>query len=101
MNHLFQIKLKIFFKKIQYKYYNFIETSPSTWENNLEDKRGKEIISQLKVVNDTAERAVKLIEDFNKIGSKNEEQKQYILQVVTEYGQQYSNSNKSTLLEKL
>jgi len=40
---------------------------------------GKEIISKLKVVNDTAERADKLIEDFKKIGSKNEEQKQYIL----------------------
>jgi len=73
----------------------------STWENNLKYKRGKEIISKLKVVNDTAERAVKLIEDFNKIGSKNEEQKQYILQVVTEYRQRYSNSNKSTLMEKL
>lgn len=71
--------------------YNFIETSPSTWENNLEYKWGKEIISKLKIVNDTAERAVKLIEDFNKIGSKNEEQKQYILQVVTEYRQRYSN----------
>lgn len=71
----------------------------STWKNNLEYKRGKEIVSQLKIVNDTAERAVKLIEDFNKIGSKNEEQKQYILQVVTEYRQRYSNSNKSTIME--
>lgn len=46
--------------------YNFFETSPSTWENNLEYKQGKEIVSKLKVVNDTAERAVKLIEDFKK-----------------------------------
>lgn len=89
-----------FFKRFNINY-NFIETLPSTWKNNLEYKRGKEIVSQLKIVNDTAERAVKLIEDFNKIGSKNEEQKQYILQVVTEYRQRYSNSNKSTIMERL
>lgn len=91
-------KTLTFFKRFNINY-NFIETLPSTWESNLEYIRGKEIVSKLKVVNDTAERAVKLIEDFNKIGSKNEEQKQYILQVVTEYRKQYSNSNKSTLME--
>ena len=50
-------------------------------------------------MNDTAERGVKLIENFNMIGSKNEEQKQYMLQVVTEYRRWYSKINKSTLME--
>jgi hypothetical protein len=67
LNHLFQTLN--FFKRFNINY-NFIETSPSTWENNLEYKRGKEIISKLKIVNDTAERAVKLIEDFNKLVQK-------------------------------
>lgn len=55
---------------------------PSTWKNNAEYKQGIEIFRKLKVVNDTAERAVKSMEDFNKISSKNEEQKQYILQFI-------------------
>ena len=84
MKHLFQIKLYIFLKRFNINS-DYIETSPSTWESNLEYKRGKDIVNKLKVVNDTAERGVKLIEDFNTIGSKNEEQKQYMLQVVTEY----------------
>ena len=84
MKHLFQIKLYIFLKRFNINS-DYIETSPSTWESNLEYKRGKDIVSKLKVVNDTAERGVKLIENFNTIGSKNEEQKQYMLQVVTEY----------------
>ena len=78
---------------------SFIETDPSTWDDNLDYCKGKEIVNNLKVVNDTAERAVKLIEDFNKIGSKNEEQKQYMLQVITKYRKEFSNSNKSTIME--
>ena len=84
MKRLFQIKLYIFLKRFNINS-DYIETSPFTWESNLEYKRGKDIVSKLKVVNDTAERGVKLIEDFKTIGSKNEEQKQYMLQVVTEY----------------
>lgn len=57
-------KTLIFFIRFNINF-NFIETSPSTWESNEKYKRGKEIVSKLKVVNDTAERAVKLIEDFN------------------------------------
>jgi hypothetical protein len=43
--------------------------------------QAKEILSALKVVNDTAERGVKLMEEYNEKFTKNEDQKQFILQV--------------------
>ena len=87
-----------FFKRFNINF-SFIESPPNLWQNNLEYKKGYEIVSKLRVVNDTAERAVKLIEDFNRIGSKNEEQKQYTLQVVAQYRKNFSNSNKNTVME--
>jgi len=47
----------------------------------VEYNNAREIISSIKVVNDTAERNVKLMEDFNQKITKNEEQKQFLLQV--------------------
>ena len=38
----------------------------------------------LQVVSDTAERGIKLIEDYNKSTTKDEEQKQYVLLVIAE-----------------
>jgi len=49
------------------------------------------------VVNDVAERNVKLIEEYNTILTKDEDQKQYLLQVVNEYRKKYPDSKKSTL----
>ncbi|KAL4097880.1 hypothetical protein QTP88_022583 [Uroleucon formosanum] len=60
---------------------NFLLLDPICWEENEEYKKEKEIIGSLKVVNDTAERHVKLMEEFNSKITKNEEQKQFLLQV--------------------
>lgn len=57
------------------------------------------MVQQLKVVNDTAERSMKLIENYNSIITKNEDQKQFLLQVVRNYHQKYPNRKKSTLLQ--
>ena len=43
-------------------------------------KRGK-VVQILRVVNNVSERGVKLIEDFNTILTKDEDQKQFILQM--------------------
>lgn len=42
----------------------------------------KKITKNLKVVNDIAERGVKLFEEFNKLLTNDEEEKQLLLQVV-------------------
>lgn len=60
---------------------DFLKIDPAEWKNNLEYKNARDIISSIKVVNDTAERNVKLMEDFNQKITKNEEQKQFVLQV--------------------
>lgn len=62
---------------------NFLSLDPIYWEENEEYKKGKQIVRSLKVVNDTAERHVKLMEKFNCKITKNEEQKQFLLQVNT------------------
>ena len=39
------------------------------------------IVQHIKVVNDIAERGVKLLDEYNRLMINNEEQKQYLLQV--------------------
>lgn len=44
---------------------NFLSLDPLYWEKKIEYKKGKEIVRSLKVVNDTAEHHVKLMEEVN------------------------------------
>ena len=59
------------------------------------------IVKSLKVVNDMAERGVKLIQDYNTILTKDEEQKQFLLQVIQEHRRMYPDSKKTTVLAGL
>ncbi|XP_025420329.1 uncharacterized protein LOC112690518 [Sipha flava] len=68
---------------------DFLQKDPSLWKTTTEYKEAKNIISTLKVVNDSAERSVKLMEEFNDKFTKQEEQKQYMLQIVQDYRKQY------------
>lgn len=61
---------------------SFLQIPPETWGGNGDYLQGKSYIRNLRVVNDTAERGVKLIEDYNSILTKNEEEKQFLLHVV-------------------
>jgi hypothetical protein len=75
----------------------FLMTDPSTWHQNESFVKGLELVNKLKVVNDSAERGVKLMEDYNKLFTKNEQQKQYVLQIVSDYRRKFPNSKKATL----
>lgn len=68
------------------------------WDENVDFQKGLEIVNTFRVTNDTAERGVKLMEEYNKVLTKNEEQKQYVLQVVEDYRRKYPNSLKTTVL---
>jgi hypothetical protein len=59
----------------------FLKIDPVEWKNNLEYNNARDIILSIKVVNDIAERNVKLMKDFNQKITKNEEEKQFFLQV--------------------
>lgn len=56
-----------------------------------------EIIHHLQVVNDTAERGFKLMEEYNSILTKNEDQKQFVSQVVKDYRYLFPDCEKETL----
>jgi hypothetical protein len=61
---------------------DFLQKDPSLWKTTTKYKEAKNIISTLKVVNDSAERGVKLMKEFNDKFTKQEELKQYVLQVI-------------------
>lgn len=71
------------------------------WQTNASFQQGKEKVNVLRAVNDTAERAVKLVKDFHGLITAEEEQKQYLLRCVQEHRQMYPDCNKQTLKRKL
>lgn len=73
--------------------------NPSKWISDPEYKESREIVSKLKVVNDTAERGIQQMSKFNNILSKNEKTKQFILHVVNFYNQKYKSSNIKDLVK--
>lgn len=75
----------------------FLNEDPLYWNDTEAYKNGMDIVSKIKVVNDTAERAVKLIEEYNNILTKNEQEKQYLLQVVSDYRKQFESHTKLSL----
>ncbi|XP_050066221.1 uncharacterized protein LOC126555325 [Aphis gossypii] len=76
---------------------SFLQYDPKSWDNHISFVNGKELIKSIKIVNDTAERGVKLMAEFNEALTVNEEQKQYVLQCVQEHRQMYPNCKKETL----
>jgi len=76
---------------------NFLRTDPSTWDTNKEFLSGKKTVESLKVVNDIAKRVVSLISSFNSVLTNQEDQKQFLLQIVEKHRQQYPDPNKKTL----
>lgn len=78
---------------------NFLTRDVTQWEEDDEYRRVKACVRSLRVVNDTAERGVALMEEYNKLHTTNEEQKQFMLLVVKQYRQQHPDSKKSTLMQ--
>ena len=44
---------------------SFLVLPPEQWNDNIDYQKGKQRINDLRVVNDTAERGVKLCEEYN------------------------------------
>ena len=55
------------------------------WEQNDEFLKAYQCVQSFRVVNDIADCEIKLIQDFNLSVTKNKEQKQYLLQAVSEH----------------
>lgn len=73
---------------------DFLDLSPEFWSEHSEYQKGSRIFGDLKVVNDVAERGVALIQRYNDCLTRDEEQKQYLLQVVQNHRKMYPNCQK-------
>jgi hypothetical protein len=75
----------------------FLSTDPDTWKSLDSYGVAKRRLATLKVVNDTAERGVSLIQDYNRTLTKDEEDLQFLLQVVSDHRQLHPTSKKTEL----
>jgi hypothetical protein len=89
-----------FFKRFNISTH-FLYSDPAAWNEDPDFVKGHGIVKSFRVVNDTAERGVKLIQDYNASITKDEEQKQYVLQVVAECRKLYPDIKKSTISKPL
>ena len=76
---------------------SFLRISPELWETDAEYQQAKTIVDSLKVVNDSAERGVKLMQDFNSIITNDEDQKQFHLHTVNAHRRQFPDSSRKYL----
>lgn len=80
---------------------SFMDKDPTEWELEAAYQKGLEIINHINVVNDSAERGVKLMEEYNNTLSHDEKEKQNILKIVAHYRKEYDCINKSALSDNL
>lgn len=78
----------------------FLKFDPLAWNARDDYPEGGKICSNISVVNDAAERGVKLITDYNKILTHDKNEEQFILQIVKEYREEYPSHTKSALMNK-
>jgi len=88
-----------FFKRFKINT-DFLTTDPSKWNDDEHFKKSTADVTNINVVNDIAERGVKLIEEYNTKFTNDETQKQYLLKVVCVYCNKYPDSKKNTILHK-
>jgi hypothetical protein len=79
----------------------FLEADPITWIIREDYLYGEEIVRQLRVTNDTAERGIAMIQEFSGLLTKDEEQTQFALQVVREHRKKFPKCSKNTILQNM
>jgi hypothetical protein len=80
---------------------SFFEVDPIEWHLRDDYKKAQESVKTLKVVNDNAERAIALIQNFNNHLTKNENQLQYLLQVVERHREKFPEATKMQMRKNL
>lgn len=79
--------------------HGFLNENPIDWRDDQSFIECSEVFRDLKVVNDVAERGVALVEQFTSLITKDEEQYQYLLQVVKDHRKKYPNCNKKNFTD--
>ena len=79
---------------------NFLELPVCDWENSPEFQRLQTYVSTVKVVNDTAERGIKLCSDVI-LKTKSTDTRNNLLQVIENHRHTVSSKTKRSMLEEL
>jgi len=77
---------------------DFHKEDSSIWVNIDTYLAGQKKVKALKVVNDAAERGIALITSFNNVLTNQEDQKQFLLQIVEQHRQTFPNSMKNIII---
>jgi hypothetical protein len=77
----------------------FLDKDPAEWLNDQSFTSSQQVLLAIAVVNDFAERGVALIQDYNKVHTKDEQQRQYLLQVVEWHRRQFHGARKQDILQ--
>ncbi|KAG0724944.1 hypothetical protein GWK47_039547 [Chionoecetes opilio] len=72
---------------------SFLQSPVLSWKENEASDQGKETVQHLAVTNDPAERAIKLITDYSQILTKDESDRQALLQAVERHRRLNLNPN--------
>ena len=80
---------------------SFLDVDLSRWNDDLAFQAAKTEMNVIRVVNDHAERGIALIQQYNKSLTKDEEQLQYLLQVVAEHRRNFPDARKNLLLQDI
>ena len=67
----------------------FLDLDPENWPSSEDYLKGLEVVQNIKVTNDHAERGVALVQEFNRHITHDEDQLQFLLQVVSEHRRQF------------
>lgn len=81
LEFLFSSRTKQMFDRFKISM-DFLKSDPNTWHEMDDYKKGKYIIDNLKVVNDCAERGIKLIQEYHEQITKDEDQRQHLFKVI-------------------
>lgn len=76
---------------------DFLKEDPETWSCNRTYCQLQQTVAKLRVTNDTAERGVALMQEYNGLRTKSEEQTQFILQVVAEHRKLFPSITKAAI----
>jgi len=76
----------------------FLDLPASQWEEHEHYQTARRKLSALAVINDHAERGVALVQDFSGKLTKDEDQLQFILQVVAEHRKRYPEALKKNFV---
>ena len=77
---------------------SFLDVEVETWPNDEAFKIAEGFVKNLVCVNDCAERGVALIQAFNDTVTKDETQKQYLLQVIEKHRREFNKCSRDNLM---